>query len=236
LPLSAALQLTAFAIFFATVSRHKPASPASKRKPIEPWMKLVIASTALFLLALLVNQVETLILAMTGAHPEIPHWLDQRYLFLAGWGFPVLAVWGFNARWLPVFLGLREPSTWRLMTALCVLSAGLAAAAFGQFRIAALLLFCASTLAADGLHVFSAGPETSQDDRGLRILPDLREGFLCLALSRRCPWHLRGFFGYAWRHLGRVASCSHGRIPVYHGLRNRAESATRVLWHARTVQ
>jgi hypothetical protein len=154
LPLSAALQLTAFAIFFATVSRHKPASPASKRKPIEPWMKLVIASTALFLLALLVNQVETLVLAMTGAHPEIPHWLDQRYLFLAGWGFPVLAVWGFNARWLPVFLGLREPSSRCLMTALCVLSAGLAAAASGQFRIATLLLFCASALAADGLHVF----------------------------------------------------------------------------------
>ena len=71
-------------------------------------MKLVIASTVGFLLALLMNQFETIHLAMTSTHPEIPHWLDQRYLFLAAWGFPVLAVWGFNARWLPVFLGLRQ--------------------------------------------------------------------------------------------------------------------------------
>jgi uncharacterized protein involved in response to NO len=108
LPISAALQLVAFLIFFATVSRHKSRPAPAKRAAIETWMKLVIAATVAFLLALILNQVETMVLASTGAHPEIPHWLDQRYLFLAAWGFPVLAVWGFNARWLPVFLGLRE--------------------------------------------------------------------------------------------------------------------------------
>jgi uncharacterized protein involved in response to NO len=154
LPVSAALQLIAFSIFFLTVSRHKPASSASERKPLETWMKLVIASTATFLLALLVNQAETVVLAITAARPEIPHWLDQRYLFLAAWGFPVLAVWGFNARWLPVFLGLREPASRKLMTAMGLLAAGLAAAAIGQFSIATVLLFCASALAADALHIF----------------------------------------------------------------------------------
>jgi hypothetical protein len=153
LPVSAALQLAAFAIFFVTVSRHKPSTP-STRKPMETWMKLVIASTAAFLLALLVNQVETIVLALTAAHPEIPHWLDQRYLFLAGWGFPVLAVWGFNGRWLPVFLGLREPHSRKLMTAMGVLLAGLAVAATGHFRAATLLLLCASALAADALNIF----------------------------------------------------------------------------------
>jgi hypothetical protein len=98
--------------------------------------------------------VETIVLAMTAAHPEIPHWLDQRYLFLAGWGFPVLAVWGFNGRWLPVFLGLREPHSRKLMTAMGVLLAGLAVAATGHFRAATVLLFCASALAADALHIF----------------------------------------------------------------------------------
>ena len=85
-------------------------------------MKLVMASTVGFLLALLMNLFVCIHLAMTAAHPEIPHWLDQRYLFLAAWGFPVVAVWGFNARWLPVFLGLRKPSGGRLMAALCVCS------------------------------------------------------------------------------------------------------------------
>src|ERR1019366_7637190 len=155
LPLSAALQLIAFLIFFATVSRHKSRSAPAKRAAIETWMKLVIASTVALLLALLLNQVETVVLASTGAHPEIPHWLDQRYLFLAAWGFPVLAVWGFNARWLPVFLGLREPSSGGLIAALAVSGCGIGSALFGQFRIATVLLLSASILATIALGVFA---------------------------------------------------------------------------------
>jgi uncharacterized protein involved in response to NO len=154
LPLSAFLQLAAFAIFFHTVSRHRPSNRSTGPKPMATWMKLVTASTVAFLLALVVNQVEAVVLAWTAAHPEIPHWLDQRYLFLAGWGFPVLAVWGFNARWLPVFLGLGEPHGRKLMAAMGALVVGLLAAAAGSFAVATLLLFCASALAADALHVF----------------------------------------------------------------------------------
>jgi hypothetical protein len=154
LPLSAALQLTAFLIFFATVSRHKSQPAPAKRSPIETWMKLVIGSTCAFLLALLVNQVETMVLASTGEHPELPHWLDQRYLFLAAWGFPVLAVWGFNARWLPVFLGIREPSSGGLLVALAASAGGITAALLGHFQIATLLLLLASILAAVALHIF----------------------------------------------------------------------------------
>ena len=154
LPVSASLQLGAFAIFFFTVSRHKRSNAAQKRKPIETWMKLVIVSTVAFLLALVVNQVETVILAVTATHPEIPHWLDQRYLFLAGWGFPVLAVWGFNARWLPVFVGLADPHGRKLTISMGGLLAGLVAAASGFFTVATVLLLCASALAADALNIF----------------------------------------------------------------------------------
>jgi hypothetical protein len=154
LPLSATLQLVAFLVFFATVSRHKTQPAPTKRAAIETWMKLVIAATVVFAVALLVNQLETVVLASTGAHPEIPHWLDQRYLFLAAWGFPVLAVWGFNARWLPVFLGIREPSSGGLMAALAASGGGLGAALFGQFRIATVLLLIASILATVALSVF----------------------------------------------------------------------------------
>jgi uncharacterized protein involved in response to NO len=154
LPLSAALQLLAFLIFFATVGRHKSQPASTKRAPIEVWMKLVIAATVAFLIALLVNQVETVILALTATHPEIPHWLDQRYLFLAAWGFPVLAVWGFNAKWLPVFLGLPQSSSRGLMAALIVSATGLAASSFGYFRMATALLLIASGTAAVALSVF----------------------------------------------------------------------------------
>jgi uncharacterized protein involved in response to NO len=155
LPVSAAFELIAFVIFFATVSRHESRPTSTKRAAIETWMKLVIAATVAFLLALVVNQVETAVLASTGAHPEIPHWLDQRYLFLAAWGFPVLAVWGFNARWLPVFLGIREPSSGGLIAALAVSTGGLAAALSGHLQIATALLSIASILASVALSVFA---------------------------------------------------------------------------------
>jgi hypothetical protein len=154
LPVSAALQLIAFVIFFVTVSHHKSLPGSTKRAPIQTWMKLVIAATVAFLLALIFNQVETVVLAATGAHPEIPHWLDQRYLFLAAWGFPVLAVWGFNARWLPVFLGLREPSSRGLLAAVGAAACGLAAALLGYLQIATLLLLVAGILATIALRVF----------------------------------------------------------------------------------
>src|SRR5450756_2626399 len=107
-----------FLIFFATVSRHRSRPPSAPPTGIATWMRLVMASTVAFLLALLMNQAVSISVSMTSMHPEIPHWLDQRYLFLAAWGFPVLAVWGFNARWLPIFLGLRKPSGSGLMAAL----------------------------------------------------------------------------------------------------------------------
>jgi uncharacterized protein involved in response to NO len=154
LPVSAAIQLIAFVIFFVTVSHHKSQPAQIKRAPIETWMKLVIAATVAFLFALILNQVETVILASTAEHPVIPHWLDQRYLFLAAWGFPVLAVWGFNARWLPVFLGLREPSSGGLIAALAASACGLAAALLGYLQIAAVVLLIAGILATVALRVF----------------------------------------------------------------------------------
>jgi hypothetical protein len=155
LPVSAALQLSAFVIFFVTVRGHKPRPvSAAGRQGIETWMKLVAASTTAFLLALLMNQVVTIVLASTGARPEIPHWLDQRYLFLAAWGFPVLAVWGFNARWLPVFLGLAPPSETGLLIALAACAGGVCAAMLGQFLVATVMLLVASILACFALRVF----------------------------------------------------------------------------------
>ena len=76
LPASAALQLVAFLIFFTTVSRHKPRDHSSSSRRIDTWMKLVMASTAAFLLALAMNLAVSISVARYGAHPEVPHWLD----------------------------------------------------------------------------------------------------------------------------------------------------------------
>jgi hypothetical protein len=180
LPASAALQLAGFLIFFATVSRHQPRPTSAPRAALETWMKLVMASTAGFLLALLMNLVVSIDVAMTSMHPEIPHWLDQRYLFLAAWGFPLLAVWGFNARWLPVFLGLRKPSGGGLMAALSACACGVVAALLGQFRLATGLLLTACILASIALRVFQRSQKPAKT----------------LGVSPSFPYFVRG--AYAW--------------------------------------
>lgn len=200
LPFSAALELVAFVIFFATVSSHKPRSGSTARPAIEPWMKLVIAATSAFLLALLMNQVATVVLAVTAAHPEIPHWLDQRYLFLAAWGFPVLAIWGFNARWLPVFLGLREPSGRGLMTALAACACGIGAALLGQLAIATALLLIASVSAIFALRVFKPSQKPAKT----------------LGVCDSFPHFVRG--AYVWLLVAAVLGISAALADTYGGI------------------
>lgn len=162
LPLSAALQLAAFLIFFVTVSGHKAKPDAATRHGIATWMKLVIASTIAFLFVLLVNLGVSLMLARGSASPAVAHWLNQRFIFLAAWGFPVMAVWGFNARWLPVFLGLRDPSSAGLMSALACCSSGIVLALAGRIHAASLLLLAASVLASLALGVFERSRKSAK--------------------------------------------------------------------------
>jgi len=133
-----------------------------------------------FLLALLANQALTIALALKATAPEIPHWMDQRYLVLLACGFPVLAVWGFNARWLPVFLGLQRASSPLLYGALVTLCAALVAAFAGNFLVTAILLALASLVAAAALKVF------------LRA----RKPAKTLGISRSFPYFVRG--AYIW--------------------------------------
>ena len=107
LPLSAALELSGFLIFLRTVSQHSPSQSGSVPRTKEPWMLVVIGSTMAFFVTLLANLAATIYVVVRGDGPAIPFVLDQRLLMLPTWGFLVPTVWGFNARWLPVFLGLR---------------------------------------------------------------------------------------------------------------------------------
>jgi uncharacterized protein involved in response to NO len=129
---------------------------------------------------LAMNLAVSISVARYGAHPEVPHWLDQRYLFLAAWGFPVLAVWGFNARWLPVFLGLSKPVDTGLLAALGVGGCGIGVALLGNFTLATVLLLCASILATFALRIFER-PQKPPKTQGV---------------TRAFPWFVSG--AYAW--------------------------------------
>ncbi|MBZ5575537.1 MAG: NnrS family protein [Acidobacteriia bacterium] len=150
LPVSAALELAAFLIFLRCVSGHRPQD--SGKPAVEPWVWVVIAASAGLLLTLVVNLGAASFLAFRGSSPDLPSAFDQRFLVLQTWGFLVPFVWGFSAKWLSVFLGLRPVRGGVLLCALALNSAGVLAALAG-WMVAAVSLLLAGMLAA----VFALG-------------------------------------------------------------------------------
>lgn len=158
LPVSAFLMLGGFLTFFFTVRQHRPKpSPIPVVHRPEMWMRLVLASSLAFLASLLLNLAGAMYVAFRGADAALPPALDGRLLLVSAWGFLVLSVWGFNARWLPVFAGLRQPNDGGLKAALATLLTALAAGLAGAAVLCAVLLIAASVLAAWSLRVFRPG-------------------------------------------------------------------------------
>lgn len=163
LPLSALLELAGFLTFFRTVSGHKAAGVEGAARPKrEPWMLVVMASTFGFLVTLLANVAVTADAAIRGGGPAIAMVLDQRLLMLPTWLFLVPTVWGFNARWLPVFLGLR-PLRRRFLYA-AVAFGWLASACMlcGWPLVAAVLLAPAALSAVIALGVWERGVQAAK--------------------------------------------------------------------------
>lgn len=152
LPLSATLEVAAFAIFFRTVSGHRPQD--SGKEKLDEWVFVVMAGSAGLLLTLLVNFGATLFLALRGTSPELAPNFDQRFLVLQTWGFLVVFVWGFSAKWLPVFLGLRPIHGRVLLSAVGLNSAGVLAALGGLMVTAASLLLAGIVTAVYALRLF----------------------------------------------------------------------------------
>jgi hypothetical protein len=92
--------------------------------------------------------------ALTQPAPAIPHALDQRLLAVPVWAFLIPTVWGFNARWLPVFLGLRAPRGRLLLGAVAASFAGVGFSAAGLGIAAGAFLALAAIIAVVALRVF----------------------------------------------------------------------------------
>ena len=138
LPLSAALELAAFLIFFSSVSGHRPQD--SGKPSLEKWVLVVLTASLGLLTTLLVNFGAALFLAVRSTSPDLPAGFDQRFLVLETWGFLVPFVWGFSAKWLPIFLGLRPIRERWLLVALGANSIGVLTAMAGWMRFAVIAL------------------------------------------------------------------------------------------------
>jgi uncharacterized protein involved in response to NO len=145
LPLSAALEIAAFLIFFFVVSGHRP--EGSIKPKLDDWIVVVIAGSLGWLAALVINLLAAFFLAWREISSVLPHGFDQRFLVLQTWGYLVPFVWGFSAKWLPVFLGLKTTRTSLLLRAVVVNTAGVLAAMVGWMKFSMLLLAAGMVLA-----------------------------------------------------------------------------------------
>jgi hypothetical protein len=155
LPISAALEFAAFAIFFVTVSKHRR-TPGAQPQPRQVWMELVMASTAGFAACLVANLALAVRAAIDATGPAVGHLAEQRLLTAYVWAFIVPAIWGFSARWLPIFLGLAQPDADLLRSAWVFAISGIACALFGAWLLAGAVGMTAAMAATFALHVWTA--------------------------------------------------------------------------------
>jgi hypothetical protein len=158
LPLSALLECCGYLIFFVIVRQHRPKVPATGALPIvrkrpEAWMRVVMGSSIAFFTALVWHFLVALCVAMIGAGPQLPARAERTLLAISAWGFLVLSVWGFNARWLPMLGGFRTVDDRKLLWALRLALTGVAFGAFGWMVVSAAIITAAVFLAAWSLRI-----------------------------------------------------------------------------------
>lgn len=152
MPLSGLFELAAFVLFYRSVRRHRPA--ASGERSREPWMLLIVGGSVAFLLALAVNLAAVIAVAVHSDTPALPHVFDQQLIMLMVWGVLVPTIWGFNARWLPIFGGFRKPDANHLLCAYGLSVIALVLVFLQWWAASAALLFLVASLAIEALHVW----------------------------------------------------------------------------------
>ncbi len=237
LPLSGLLELIAFILFYRSVRRHRPANSAHR---METWMLVVMAGTIAFLVALAVNLAVLTHLALYGDSPALSHVLDQQLVVLAVWGVLVPTIWGFNARWLPVFAGFKKTDGIRLLIAYGFSVAGIIGIFFERLSVAAVAFTFAALLAIDALHVWERAAQPAKLLHVHKTFPlFIRIAYIWLILSTLLDAvavlsdHSGGIWG-ASRHAltagfvaGMVFAIGQRVIPAFCGMR--------VLWSTRLM-
>lgn len=165
LPLSGFLELAAILLFLYAASHHKQAkSPQVQGTPgsrprIEAWMQSVLLSNAAMFVLIAINFGLGVRLALKGNDPARSHDFDQRYLVLLAWGFLAPLVWGFSARCLSTFLGVRPVRDRFLQVALVLDVVGIILGLAGMVLTTTLLLAAAALLAAFAIGAFSVAKQ-----------------------------------------------------------------------------
>lgn len=208
LPASAVLELAAFLIFFRAVSQHRLGTSSKGR--LDPWIAVVIGASVGFLASLVLNLGGTFYVALRGNGPAFPHLFDQRCLAVIAWGFLVPFVWGFSAKWMPVFLGLKPVRPKLLFAAVGMNFAGIALTFFGFDSPATALFVAGVGLSIVALRMFEPRvnePKTKGVHASFTYFIRAAYGWLLLA-------SMLGSGAALWDHSGGIWGASRHALTV----------------------
>ena len=119
------------------------------------WIQSVLGGTVCLGIALLMNGALAVYVNSNGSGPAFPQALDTRLLALLCYGFIVPTIWGFSARWLPVFLGLKPLNERLLRYALALDLLGVVVAQAAWFAVASWLIAASAWLSVVAFHLFT---------------------------------------------------------------------------------
>ena len=208
LPVSAFLELAAFLIFFRGVSQHR--SEGSDKQKLDPWIWVVISASMGLLLVLLTNLAGCFYVALRGATPAFPHLFDQHYLALMAWGFLVPFVWGFSAKWMTVFLGLRPLRSKWLLAAVAVNLTGLGLTVAGVGSVGLWLFVVGAGTAIAALGMF----EPSENEAKIRGVHSTFPFFVRMAYAWLLVAAVLGVAANRWDTSGGIWGASRHALTV----------------------
>ncbi len=168
-------------------------------------------SASLGLLSLLVSNLAGCVyVSYRGVTPAFPHLLDQRYLALMAWGFLVPFVWGFSAKWMTVFLGLKPLLPKWLLAAVAVNLAGLGLTLAGAISIGSWLFVAGAGMAAVALRMF----EPSQREAKIRGIHSSFPYFVRMAYAWLIVAAALGVAATRWDTSGGIWGASRHALTV----------------------
>jgi uncharacterized protein involved in response to NO len=153
LPLSAAFEFCAFLIFLWSVSRHRSADRQGSGGKVPVWVLSVLVGTFGLAGGLVMNLAAAASVSINGSTPTYSSGFESRLLTMLLFGFIVPTIWGFSARWLPVFLGLEPVNEALLRGALVLNLSGVALAQVGFKHVAPWLFVVAAVASVSAFHI-----------------------------------------------------------------------------------
>jgi hypothetical protein len=130
------------------------------------WTIAVLVGTAGFGIALLLNLMIALCVSVRGTGPEFPASSEGRFLTLVAYAFIVPTIWGFSARWLPVFLGLKAVNEQVLRYAVLLSVIGVALAEARLSHLSPWVIAVATVTAVSAFHLMGS-PERKAKTSGV---------------------------------------------------------------------